>query len=104
VLIIFIATSNLQILLQFEGGGNVTLFGSHLIDLITYLTGQRAVRVHGITRAINAYTSTINGTRRITSPDFSVIQMEMDSGELANILCLKLYTFTFHSNNMRTII
>lgn len=62
------------------GGGNVTLFGSHMIDLITYLTGQRALRVHGITRALTQTTPSIKGTRRITSPDFSVIQMEMDSG------------------------
>ncbi|CAL8113070.1 unnamed protein product [Orchesella dallaii] len=67
------------------GGGNVTLFGSHLIDLITYLTGQRAVRVHGITRALTQTTLSIKGTRRITSPDFSVIQMEMDSGLLVSI-------------------
>lgn len=59
----------------------MTLFGSHLIDLITYLTGQRALRVHGITRALTQTTPNINGTRRITSPDFSVIQMEMDSGK-----------------------
>lgn len=64
----------------FTGGGNVTLFGSHLIDLITYLTGQKALRVHGIMKTLTQSTSTINGTRRITSPDFSVIQMEMDGG------------------------
>ena len=63
-----------------KGGGNVTLFGSHVIDLITYLTGLRAIRVHGVTRTLNSSTSCINGTRRITSPDYAVIQMEMESG------------------------
>ncbi|XP_021956561.1 glucose-fructose oxidoreductase domain-containing protein 1 [Folsomia candida] len=68
------------------GGGNVTLFGSHLIDLITYLTGQKAIRVHGVTKTLTQSTPFINGnTRRIASPDFSVIQMEMDGGMLVSL-------------------
>lgn len=58
----------------------MTLFGSHLIDLITYLTGQRAIRIHGVTKTFTSQTSFISGTRRITATDFAVIQMEMDGG------------------------
>jgi predicted dehydrogenase len=80
------------------GGGNVNLFGSHLIDLITYLTGQRATRVHGVTKTLIPNTATINGTRRITSSDFSVVQLEMDAGTQAQMLYMKLQC-SFHLIN-----
>jgi len=62
------------------GGGNVTLFASHMIDLIYYLSSQKAVRLHAVCKIFTTSTSTINGTRSISSPDFSSIQMEMDGG------------------------
>lgn len=62
------------------GGGVLTLVGSHVIDLISYLIDQKAVRVHGIVKTFQETTSTINGIRHITSPDFCTFQMEM-SGE-----------------------
>jgi len=70
------------------GGGNVTLFGSHLIDLVTYFTGLRATRVHGVTKTLTASTASINKTRRITSPDFAIIDMEMETGMLVSITLL----------------
>ena len=61
------------------GGGILFAFGTHIIDLVSYLTGQKASRVHGVTRTITPSTSTINGTRRITSPDFVAVQMQMEN-------------------------
>ena len=81
------------------GGGNVTLFGSHVIDLITYLTGLRAIRVHGVTKTLNSSTSCINGTSRITSPDYAVIQIEMESGVHFFVSCFIAVTaFCFLSD------
>jgi predicted dehydrogenase len=33
-----------------QGGGCVTLIGSHVIDLVHFITGKKAKRVHGIVR------------------------------------------------------
>lgn len=62
------------------GGGVLTLIGSHVIDLISYLIDQKAVKVHGIIKTFQETNDSINGIRRITSPDFCTFQMEM-SGE-----------------------
>lgn len=64
------------------GGGTLTLVGSHVIDLVTFLTGQKAQRVHGVLRTFTKSTDKVNGIRQITSPDFCVFQMEMDRGLL----------------------
>ena len=64
------------------GGGILALVGSHVIDLISYLTNQKAVRVHAVIRTFNQTTEHINGIRNITSPDFCSFQMELKSGAL----------------------
>lgn len=46
------------------GGGTLTLVGSHVIDLVTYLVGHKAVRVHGIIRAFTKTTNKIKGTKQ----------------------------------------
>lgn len=63
------------------GGGVLTLVGSHVIDLISYLINQKAVRVHGIVKTFQETSETINGIRHITSPDFCCFQMEMSGNE-----------------------
>ena len=52
------------------GGGILALVGSHVIDLIFHLIGQRASRVHAVVRTFTQTTQHINGIRRVTSPDF----------------------------------
>lgn len=64
------------------GGGTLTLLGSHVIDLVTFLTGQKALRVHGVLRTFTKTTDKVNGIRQITAPDFCTFQMEMDKGLL----------------------
>lgn len=67
------------------GGGIVALVGSHVIDLISYITNQRAVRVHAVVRTFVEKKSNINDIRRVTAPDFCCFQMELDSGILVTV-------------------
>ncbi|XP_060519629.1 glucose-fructose oxidoreductase domain-containing protein 1 [Cylas formicarius] len=64
------------------GGGALNLIGSHIIDLVTFLTNQKAVRVHGIVKAFTKHTHKIKGIRQITAPDFCAFQMELQNGVL----------------------
>lgn len=64
------------------GGGVLALVGSHVIDLIYHLTGQRATRVHAVVRTFKQTTKHISGIRYVTSPDFCSFQMEMNGGAL----------------------
>ncbi|XP_045517755.1 glucose-fructose oxidoreductase domain-containing protein 1 [Pieris brassicae] len=64
------------------GGGTLTLVGSHVIDLVSYLSGQKVVKVHGILRTFVQETSKINGIRKVTAPDFCTFQLQMDKGLL----------------------
>lgn len=64
------------------GGGILALVGSHVIDLIFHLIGQRASRVHAVVRTFTQTTRYINGIRHVTSPDFCSFQMELSGGTL----------------------
>uniref|UniRef100_A0A0K8S9Q8 Uncharacterized protein n=1 Tax=Lygus hesperus TaxID=30085 RepID=A0A0K8S9Q8_LYGHE len=65
------------------GGGVVTLVGSHVIDLISFLTSQRATAVHGIVKTFTKNTKDISGIRNITSSDFCKFEMTLNKGTLA---------------------
>lgn len=67
------------------GGGILTLVGSHIIDLVTYLTEQKAVRVHGIVKTFNTDFKCITGIRQLTGPDFCIFQMEMEDRSLVSV-------------------
>jgi len=58
------------------GGGILNQFGSHVIDLLQYLTTFKASRVHGTLRTLTKTTERINGIRQISSDDLAVFQME----------------------------
>lgn len=64
------------------GGGVLNLIGSHIIDLIHFLTGKQALRVHGTVRTFKQQTESISGIRQITAPDFCNFQMELEGGLL----------------------
>ncbi|CAH1372274.1 hypothetical protein MTP99_013773 [Tenebrio molitor] len=64
------------------GGGALNLIGSHVVDLVTFLTGHRAIRVHGVVRTFTKTTNNINGIRHISAPDFCSFQMELSDGIL----------------------
>lgn len=69
------------------GGGALNLIGSHVVDIVTYLTGKRAIRVHGLLRTFKRTSERIGGIRQISAPDFATFQMELEGGALvtANI-------------------
>jgi predicted dehydrogenase len=67
------------------GGGVLCMIGSHVIDVVSAVIGQRAVRVHGICRSGSSLHNSQQGIRRITSDTFSSFQMEMNGGALVVI-------------------
>uniref|UniRef100_A0A336MT20 CSON000849 protein n=1 Tax=Culicoides sonorensis TaxID=179676 RepID=A0A336MT20_CULSO len=64
------------------GGGILNLVGSHVIDLVSFLTDKKAVKVHGVVRTYTTNTSNVAGIRTITAPDFCTFQLELESGIL----------------------
>jgi len=70
-----------------NGGGVLNVFGSHLIDVLQYITDNRKIeRVHGIVRTFCHHTPSIHGIRQITSDDLSSFQLELSGGLLANVV------------------
>ncbi|XP_023674457.1 glucose-fructose oxidoreductase domain-containing protein 2 [Paramormyrops kingsleyae] len=62
---------------ELMGGGGLHSMGSHLVDLLSHLTGRRAERVHGLLRTFVGQNGAIRGIRRVTSDDFCFFQMLM---------------------------
>ncbi|XP_020797070.1 glucose-fructose oxidoreductase domain-containing protein 2 [Boleophthalmus pectinirostris] len=62
---------------ELMGGGGLHTIGSTIIDLVSFLTGARAHRVHGLLRTFVQQNSCIRGIRRVTSDDFCFFQMLM---------------------------
>ena len=54
------------------GGGVLNFFGSHLIDLVIYLLGQKAVCVNAVFRTIQKKTPNVAGIRQITGKFFII--------------------------------
>lgn len=64
------------------GGGVLNLIGSHIIDLISFLIGKHATKVHGVVKTYNKTTQNVSGIRQVTAPDFCNFQMELDGGNI----------------------
>ena len=67
------------------GGGVVNMLGSHLIDLVTFVSKQQAKKVHGTLNTFRPHTGNIQGYRTITSDDFCCFQMQCTEGLSATI-------------------
>ncbi|XP_067651629.1 glucose-fructose oxidoreductase domain-containing protein 1-like [Haliotis asinina] len=65
---------------ELMGGGVLNAMGSNIIDIVTFLTSQKALRVHGMLKTYTKQTEKIKGIREITSDDFCTFQMEMEKG------------------------
>lgn len=63
---------------ELMGGGVLNMYGSVIIDLVTFLMHKRAKAVHGLLKTYARQTERINGHRLITSDDFCSFQMELD--------------------------
>ena len=70
---------------EMMGGGVLNIHGSIIVDIITFLTGQRATRVHGMCKTFTKQTEKIKGIRQITSDDFCSFQMELDGSACATV-------------------
>ena len=73
-----------------NGGGFLQNFGVHFIDVISYVTGKRASKVHSsVLTTLKKQTDKVNGFREITSDDFCAFQMQ-----IGDIVC----DVTFNNN------
>ncbi|KAF7214432.1 glucose-fructose oxidoreductase domain-containing protein 1 isoform X2 [Nothobranchius furzeri] len=70
---------------EMMGGGGLHSVGSYIIDLLTFLTGQRAVKVHGFLKTFVKQTDHIRGVRQITSDDFCTFQMVLEGGACCTV-------------------
>ncbi|KAK0134754.1 Glucose-fructose oxidoreductase domain-containing protein 1 [Merluccius polli] len=67
------------------GGGGLHSVGSYIIDLLGFLTGRRAARVHGFLKTFVTQTEHIRGIRQITSDDFCTFQMALEGGACCTV-------------------
>jgi len=67
------------------GGGVLSLLGSHLLDLVSFLQLGRVTRVHANLNTMTRTTDNIKGIRSITAEDCAVLQLNLTSGCLVNI-------------------
>ena len=78
------------------GGGALSMHGSYVIDIISYLSGKKAKSVNGMTQTYVKDTDTVHGVRQITCDDFCTFQLEMETGLTAsctvNSLCFGDFT------------
>lgn len=70
---------------DFMGGGVLNTLGSHIIDIAAFVTGLRAVRVHGLARTFTKTTDAVRGIRQVSSDDFCTFQMELPNGACATV-------------------
>jgi len=62
------------------GGGVLSVLGSHVIDLLTYLDLGRVVRVSATLKTLTSTTDNIGGIRQITADDVAVVQLQLVGG------------------------
>lgn len=67
------------------GGGVLNTIGPHIIDIITFLTGQEIIKVRGMLKTFVKQTDCISGIRHITSDDFCTFQAELSRGATATV-------------------
>ncbi len=67
------------------GGGALNIIGAHLIDLVTFLSGQHAVKAHATLNTFTPTTSTIRGYRTVTSDDFCGFHLRYDGGLFSTV-------------------
>lgn len=65
---------------ELMGGGVLNTIGGSIIDIVSYVTKQKAVSVHGLLKTFTKQTAKVCGIRQISSDDFCNFQMEMESG------------------------
>uniref|UniRef100_A0A3B1K534 Glucose-fructose oxidoreductase domain-containing protein 2 n=1 Tax=Astyanax mexicanus TaxID=7994 RepID=A0A3B1K534_ASTMX len=70
---------------ELMGGGGLHTVGSCIIDLLSYLTGGRASRVHGMLRTFVRQGGTGGGIRSVTADDYACFQLLMGGGVVCSV-------------------
>jgi len=70
---------------QAMGGGVLTNVGAHVIDIISFLTNQRAVEVHGTLKTFVTQTDSVSSFRHISSDDYTAFQIKLNGGTFATV-------------------
>ncbi|XP_062868670.1 glucose-fructose oxidoreductase domain-containing protein 2 [Trichomycterus rosablanca] len=70
---------------ELMGGGGLHTVGSWIIDLMSHLTGMRAIRVHGMLRTFVHKGGTESGIRSVTSDDYACFQLLLGGGVVCNV-------------------
>ncbi|TTL88680.1 Glucose-fructose oxidoreductase domain-containing protein 2 [Bagarius yarrelli] len=73
---------------ELMGGGGLHTVGSCIIDLLSYLTGKHAERVHGMLRTFVRHCGTGGGgggIRSVTADDYACFQLVMAGGVVCNV-------------------
>jgi len=68
------------------GGGALSLLGSNMIDLLSFLGLPPVVRVHANLRTLIQTNQNIGGIRQVSCDDLAVLQLQLQDGTLANIV------------------
>lgn len=70
---------------QAMGGGVLANVGAHIIDIISFLTNQRAVEVQGTLKTFVTQSDKISSFRHISSDDYTAFQMKLNGGVFATV-------------------
>ncbi|KAI2662701.1 Glucose-fructose oxidoreductase domain-containing protein 2 [Labeo rohita] len=70
---------------ELMGGGGLHTVGSCIIDLLSHLTGRRAVRVHGMLRTFVRQGGPAGGIRSVTADDYACFQLLMNGGVVCSV-------------------
>lgn len=67
------------------GGGLLNIVGAHIVDILNFLTAQKATDVSGFLNTFVNHTPRIQGYRSITSDDFCTFQLRCSRGMCASV-------------------
>lgn len=67
------------------GGGALNMVGAHLIDLVTFLSSQHALKAHATLSTFRPSTISVHSYRTITSDDFCCFHLQYDAGLYATV-------------------
>lgn len=67
------------------GGGLLNIVGSHIVDILNFLTAQKAIEVSGFLNTFICDTPCIQGYRSITSDDFCTFQLRCSRNMCASV-------------------
>jgi len=67
------------------GGGVLQTYGSHIIDILSFLLDRNATEAHGIIETFVKQTDKMSNFRYISSDDFSSFQLKYPDGIRANV-------------------